>query len=574
MRRKTRKWSIKVKIITVTSLVIVCLFLLLGINLFQKSKENMVSMGIEQAEVAAKIALRQTDSDIVSSLRPGDETSEGYLAQLEALRSIKEDCNVAFLYTLSTDGQNVYYGIDTDESSAQGAIGEIFEASYEELEPVFAGEKYVQGYIDYTENGELITVYLPIFDDNGSVAAVLGSDFDASSIVARLNDIRLRILMICAIGILAAILALNLVIGSIMRGLRRVNDKIYELAHNEGDLTRTLDVKTGDELELMADDVNELLSYIRGIMLQISDNSCRLNDSTKLVLNQLTDAGENIMDVSSTMEDMGASMEETSASLNQLSEAVQNIHKHISSISQRAIDGNAKTEEIAEKAEEIKRSTQTQQQEAYVMAEELAKKVSQKIEQSGSVREINILTENILNITRETNLLALNASIEAARAGESGKGFAVVADEIGKLAADSAQAAARIKQVSDEVIVSVEELAAEAEKMICFMKDTAMEGYHKLLSMSEDYSADAADIHETMEQFAENSARVAQLADSIRDTVMMLDSTIERTTYSIINVSETTSKLSENIVDIESKADINKQIAEQLEAEVNKFKLT
>lgn len=71
---------------------------------------------------------------------------------------------MAFLYTLSTDGQNVYYGIDTDTTEEKATIGETFECSYEELKPTFAGEKYVQDYIDHTEDGELITVYLPIQD--------------------------------------------------------------------------------------------------------------------------------------------------------------------------------------------------------------------------------------------------------------------------------------------------------------------------------------------------------------------------------------------------------------------------
>ena len=43
------------------------------------------------------------------------------------------------------------------------------------------------------------------------------------------------------------------------------------------------------------------------------------------------------------------------------------------------------------------------------------------IKESESVARVNDLTEDILNIAKQTNMLSLNASIEAARAGEIGR---------------------------------------------------------------------------------------------------------------------------------------------------------
>lgn len=572
MRRRTRKLSIKMKILLSTSLMMVCLFLALGISFYKSMESNMIDMGIEQAQVAAKVAVSRVDAS-VADLQPGDEDSENYERMLLSLREAKSTCNMAYLYTLSTDGNQVFYGIDTDETDAKCAIGDIFEYSYEELRPVFEGSTYVQDYIDSTENGDLITVYMPVLDEENRVAVVLGSDYDASEIVKRLNHIRIWMMQIGVIGVLAALVVSHLIIRTITGSLWKVNQKIYELVNSEGDLTQKLQVRTGDEMELMADNVNALLKYIREIMLHISDDSNKLNESTKIVFGNLTSAGENVMEVSSTMEQMSAAMEESTATLSQIGESMGEVYTNINYIAEKAETGNQLTRDIKGKAQKIYDYAEEEQVNARTAVQQLADSVNDKIRKSKSVEEINLLTEDIISITGQTNLLALNASIEAARAGEAGKGFAVVADEIGKLASTSANTAAQIKQVSAVVIAAVEGLALEAEKMLQCMEETAMEGYRKLLSTSQGYREDAENIHGMMENFAEDSERLEQSINNIKDALQSVSTAIEENARGVVNVSEVSAQLTESMRDIEKRADQNKKVGEQLAAEVGKFKL-
>lgn len=570
---KTRRLSVKTKILIVTCIIVTLLVGVMGFYSYTNTAEGLIAMGVEQAQVAAVVAASNVDGDRLATLEPGDEETEEYLQIQETLRVFKEKCGVMYLYTITTDGVDTFYGVDTDETEERADIGEDFGYAYEELQTAFEGEIFVQDYIDYTEDGDLISAYVPIFDSEGNVVAVLGSDFDASGVVARINDSSMKIMMFGVIGILVTILVLSLVIGKVVKGIRLVNRKLNELVSNEGDLTQKIVVRTGDELEIMANNVNTLLAFIREMMLKISENSVTLHDSTAVVSSKVTGANTDVLDVSATMQEMSAAMEETSASLNQINESIAVIYDKIRGIYQKAEAGSGTTAQIRNKALEISQSAQAKQEHVRALTLEMSQSMKDKIENSQSVNEIHILTDNILDITEQTTLLALNASIEAARAGEAGRGFAVVADQISKLAADSAEAAGKIQEVSKQVVDAVEGLAEGAETLVAFMEETALEGYRQLLNTSEDYRNDADSINNVMEEFADNSEQLENSMNIIKESIDSVNIASEESAKGVMSVAEISSDLAAIMETITAEAESNRKIAGILEREVSKFKL-
>ena len=572
-KEKTRGLGIRFKIVLPTSILIVILCIIMGVNSYMRTESGLIDLGVEEARMAAVISAKVIDADLLQTMTPASEGSDAYEAILAAMISIREDCGIQYLYTLYTDGSQVYYGVDSDTTESHNAFGTPFEVSYQELQGVFQGEPYVQDYIDITPDGNLISAYMPITNSSGEVIGVIGCDFDASDVVAHLDTILHQTIIITVVCLIVVLIIINFIIGQLIKSLRTVDGKISELVNSEGDLTQTLDVHTGDEMELIANNVNSLLGFIRNIMLNISSNSGKLSDSSRTMATDLSDAELSISDVSATMEQMSAAMEESNAALEQVNDSIMLAYNAIEDIYQQSEDGSRSSDQIMQNASEVYDRAVKNRELAASQAAEMAQNVQEKIEKSREVEQIRELSKNIISITAETNLLALNASIEAARAGEAGRGFAVVADEIGKLAANSAGAATQIQKVTADVIESVDELAAEAAEMINFMNNTAMDGYEKLLETSENYRGDVGSMNEMMQKFASESREIRNSMDTIKDMVEGLKTAIDESTLGISNVSGMTTDLTESVHVIGGKANSNMDIAGQLNSEVGKFKL-
>lgn len=568
---KTRGLNIQAKIMIPAVIVVVLLAALIGMNSYLQLKDSLSSMGVEMAKMSTDMAMASIDASLIPDIKEGSEYTEAYYDINRILRQQKDACGIANLYTLYTDGSTIYYGVDTDTENPN-APGTVF-GDYGKLAQAFEGKEILNNEIVSDEKGDYITVYAPIKTPAEEVVGVLASDYNATNIKLQMSKTISRVIFMGAVGLALAIILLNFTIRKITGGLTKVNDKLYELVHKEGDLTQKLEVSTGDELELIANNVNDLLEYIRKIMIDISHNSESLMTASKKMEDSIRVADSGIVDVSSTMEEMSAAMQETTSSLGEISRMINDINESVGEMANRAKDGRDYSSKMADRALSAKAKAQDEEADAHRRTAEISEVLRDRIEKSKAVEQISSLTATIIEITDETNLLALNASIEAARAGEAGKGFAVVADEIGKLAGNSAQVAEQIRGVSASVINTVNELALEAEKMIEFAENTAVDGYTGLVGMSEDYNQDASSMNDIMVEFANTSKILHDTMEEITESIGAVNVAVEESAKGIANISVTSSELTNSVGDIQSEASGNSTVAQDLSEQVGKFKL-
>ncbi|MBQ1871949.1 MAG: methyl-accepting chemotaxis protein [Lachnospiraceae bacterium] len=568
---KVRRISMSTKIFVFISLLLLISDLCIGALFYTRSKNLLIEQMKDNARNLANCVSASIDGAAYSTIAVGDTSSKAYTDTFNILALFRDHSNVEYVYTINEVDGTLLYMVDTalDNPADSGEeFGEIEDASNDALHGTASVDAE-----PYTDDwGKHYTAYSPIYNGS-SVVGLVCIDISYDWVQEQTAGILRLILLICGISFIAGIVILILVRTSLAKGFGALNNKVEELAGGGGDLTKKIEIQSGDEFEVIGGNVNSLVGYIREIMIKIIDSVGNLENNTKVIFNKLETAGEDTSTVSAALEELSSTMNETNDAMTNIDNLVGDINSVFTDIVTEVKGGSDYAHEIHEQAEKTGLEAKKAQTEAIQNVKTMQQTIQDKIQRSEAVNQIDVLTENILNITDQTSLLALNASIEAARAGDSGRGFAVVATEISNLASDSAAAAGKIQQVSNEVIKAVRDLAEEAQNMIDFIDKHVLQSYDNLVETSEKYQDSAQHVDAIMTKFSEMSATVQNNINNIKAQTGLVNDAVDDSTRAIADAASRAAGVSDNIATINSEAEKATSISKELGQAVGRFKV-
>lgn len=326
---------------------------------------------------------------------------------------------------------------------------------------------------------------------------------------------RLAIIIFVILSVILGTVMEVIIIRSVNKPLKKLQDRLNELVEKGGDLTQSIDVNTKDEVGNLAKAINLFIGNVREIIKEVNQAANGVETSISQVVSNMNELSENVEESSATVQQLSAGMEETAAAAEEVSSSAKEIEDATLSIAEKADQSAASAQEIQLRANELKIDSIKSQQESESVYGNSKENLEHALEKSKSIAQINVLSETILSIAAQTNLLALNAAIEAARAGEAGKGFAVVADEIRNLAESSQRTVVEIQKVTDEVVDSVTELTDSSKMIMDFFDSTVSKDYQNMVNTGESYGKDGDSMHSIMNDFNHTAKDLSTTIENI-----------------------------------------------------------
>ena len=466
------KYSVKAKIYTITSMVMVLIVAVCCIAVALCTKEMETALENQNLLYVYSEEYRNASDYLAVEARAcaatGDKTYfDNYMTEVETtktretvLAAMKEigltDEEIAVMDECSKTSESM---VPTEEEAMQLAMnGDTVKATAMLYTP------------EYMAANDLVSDCIDRFDE--MISTRMHEEVVRCEKNSYIADGITYIALIITFAI--QVVVMTFVLRSLLQPVLKIASKMGEFA--EGNIHNKLDIPENDtEIGMTAKAINEFQSFQREI---ISDINYLLSEMAMGNFVLTTRCEHNYKgdyaDILNSLRNINRTLSNTLNDINKASMQVDGGATQVSSasmaLSQGATEQASSIEELSATIVTISDMVNTNANDASNASDKtdaasnalndantkMNELVAAMGEISTSSQQINDIIRTIEDIAFQTNILALNAAVEAARAGTAGKGFAVVADEVRNLAGKSAEAAQTTTALIESTVTAVD----------------------------------------------------------------------------------------------------------------------
>jgi methyl-accepting chemotaxis protein len=455
---------------------------------------------------------------------------------------------------------------NTGDTTQQGVTQEVIDAVLKNGES-FSGKAAIG-------NRNVNAYYTPIKDESGKVIGMWSvcssRDDSMQEVISLFGSILIIIVLMFGVGIIISMSISR----HITKDLENIQEDISSFA--SGDFSVDMDGKIlnrKDEIGHIGKAISSMQQGVKTIVRGVVKQTNAIEGNIDATNKKLDNIQQDIEVISATTEQLSAGLQQTSASATQMNQTASNIEEEVDSTYAMSQSGKEAAQKIKQRAEALKMkslSSKAQTQQVYSQAHS---NMTNSIEKSKCIEQINLLTQTIFAIASETNLLSLNANIEAARAGEAGRGFSIVADEIRKLSESSKQAATQIQDVTEQVLESVESLIVDSKDMLSFIDNNVFKDYEMLVETGEQYSQDAIFVEDLVSSFTSTTEKLRASMNMMTTTINEISLAANEGAEGSSDIAQRVMEMLNNVNSLVQQSNATKHSSDQLLKEVGEFKV-
>lgn len=384
------------------------------------------------------------------------------------------------------------------------------------------------------------------------------------------NKIFVMILIMVIIASFIALLLGYIVVRVIGRPIRKLSGLMKE--GEQGHLAVRAVFQSKDEIGQLSQSFNKMMEQISFTVLQASQSAKEVSTTAET----LSDVSKKIVAAAGEVAFSTEGIASGATDLAIKSQEVANLTHQNAIQTKNSVELNHAMSLLAleiQKSSELGTGHMSELLEKTNFTEKLTSSMMEKVNQlKASTHSIQEILHILTNMTKQTNILSLNASIEAASAGSAGKGFKVVADEIRNLAGKQNQSIDVVRGITeaiekeiDETVTSITELYPVLQEQIVSVKET-----DDILSQVQEHTKNFI---EQLKSVMESIQILDQSQSEVADNMMNVNAVAQQFSAASGEIASLNSKQLSVSGMLVSLSENLENIAKSFEGSLGKFKL-